>query len=172
MWGDNLIYRAIASDWTVSGIFSYHSGFPIVLTGSGCGGSSILNQCMPSAVAGQQARASGAYGKNTTAAPGSPNYIGNVQYLNSRAFTVATAGTSIEFRNLCEQPVDTVLRCWQRPGSVRSRQRAARCAYCSAVLLCGHVAVKRGFPIYHESWKVEIELDMSNMTNHMVCGVS
>ena len=38
MWGDNLIYRAIASDWTASGIFSDHSGFPIVLTASGCGG--------------------------------------------------------------------------------------------------------------------------------------
>ena len=57
-----------------------------MLTGSGCGGSGILNQCMPSLVAGQAGRANGAYGKNITAAPGSPNYIGSVQYFNTSAF--------------------------------------------------------------------------------------
>ena len=56
MFGDNLIYRAIASDWTVRFRISYHSGFPIVMVGSGCSTASILNQCMPSVVAGQTGR--------------------------------------------------------------------------------------------------------------------
>ncbi len=99
MWGENMIYRAIASDWTASTIFSYHSGFPIALTGSGCGGGGILNQCMPSIVTGQTARVNGSYGKNTTSAPGSPNYIGNVQYFNPNAFTVATTGNGTTTSN-------------------------------------------------------------------------
>jgi len=56
MFGDNLIYRAIASDWSLSGIGTLRSGLPIIVTGSGCAGSSILNTCMPSTVAGQPGR--------------------------------------------------------------------------------------------------------------------
>jgi len=167
MWGDNLLYRAIASDWSASNIFSYHSGFPIVMTGSGCGGSGILNQCMPSIVAGQQARVGGSYGKNTTAAPGSPNYIGNVQYLNYSAFTVATAGTSTNY-GTCVNSTSTQA-CYVGNGpNLYIPGNSPRVAPLFGMgYYDDDVALKRTFPIYRE-WNIAIELDMSNMTNHMV----
>jgi hypothetical protein len=168
MWGDNLFYRALASDWTASNIFSYHSGFPIALTGSGCGGSSILNQCMPTAVAGQAAR-QGTYGKNVTSAPGSPNYIGNVQYLNYNAFTVATAGTSANFGTCVNN--SSTQACYVGNGpALYVPGTAPRVAPLFGMgYYDDDVALKRTFPIYRE-WNVAIELDMSNMTNHVVWG--
>src|ERR1035441_7614102 len=56
---DNFFVRAIGSDWVLSGIATYHSGFPIAVTGSGCGGSSVLNQCMPRVILGQPGRVNG-----------------------------------------------------------------------------------------------------------------
>ena len=72
---DNAFVRALASDWGLSTIVTYHSGYPIAVTGSGCGTGSILNQCMPSTVTGQAGRQNGGYGKNVTAAPLSPRLL-------------------------------------------------------------------------------------------------
>lgn len=173
-WGDNLIYRAIASDWTASNIFSYHSGFPIVLVGSGCGGGGILNQCMPSLVAGQAGRANGAYGKNVTSAPGSPNYIGNIQYFNTSAFTVATAGNGTTTSNgnygTCSNTASTqACYVWDGPALYvpGNAPRVAPLNMFGMGYYDDDVAVKRTFPI-HESWNIAIEVDMTNMTNHVV----
>jgi hypothetical protein len=168
MWGDNAAYRWVASDWTASNIFSYHSGFPIVMVGSGCGGSSILNQCMPNIVAGQQGRANGAYGKNTTSAPGSPNYIGNIQYFNFNAFNVnvATGGTYGTCTN-----TNSSQACYVGNGpNLYVPGNATRVAPDNLFGMGYYdddIAVKRTFPIYRE-WNVAIEVDMSNLTNHVV----
>ncbi len=176
MWGENMIYRAIASDWTASTIFTYHSGFPIVLTGSGCGGGGILNQCMPSLVAGQAGRAHGAYGKNTTSAPGSPNYIGNVQYFNTNAFTVASTGNGTTTSNgnygTCSNTTSTqACYVWNGPALYvpGNAPRVAALNMFGMGYYDDDIAVKRTFPIYRE-WNVAIEVDMSNLTNHVVWG--
>jgi hypothetical protein len=158
--GDNLFYRAIASDWTASGIFTDHSGFPIAVTGSGCGGAGILNQCMPSVVAGQQGRANGSYGKNTTAAPGSPHYIGNIQYINPAAFTVNVNSSSASGQAINVGPGSALYV----PGNA---PRVAALNLWGMGYYDADVAVKRTFPIYRE-WNVAIEIDMSNLTNHVV----
>lgn len=172
--GDNWAWRSIASDWGISSIVTYHSGAPIAITGTGCGGSGILNQCMPNIVSGQAGRQHGAYGKNVTSAPGSPNYIGGVQYINPGAFTVTSAGnatassagnygtsvntTSTQATYVADGPALYV------PGN------APRVA---ALNLWGmgsydvDLGLKRSFPIYHE-WKFQFEIDMLNATNHVV----
>jgi hypothetical protein len=158
--GDNLIYRSIMSDWTASGIFSDHSGFPIAVTGSGCGTANILNQCMPSLVAGQAGRQNGAYGKNVTAAPGSPNYIGNTQYINPAAFTVAINSSSASGQgvNVGQGPALYV------PGNA---PRVGALSMWGMGYYDADAALKRTFPVYHE-WNLAFELDMTNITNHTV----
>jgi hypothetical protein len=165
--GDNFFYRSIASDWTVSGITSYHSGLPILVAGSGCGGSSILNQCMPNVVAGQAGRTPLKYGKAASGSaiswdPNNANYIGAAAntYLNPAAFTVnvASGGTG-QALNVGSGPALYV------PGN------AGRVAPLPG--LWGEsfydvdMALKRSFPIYRE-WKLAFEADMSNVTNHPV----
>ena len=172
MWGDNPVYRWVASDWTASNIFSYHSGFPIVMTGSGCSGSSILNQCMPNIVPGQAGR-QGTYGKNVTAAVGSPNYIGNVQYFNPSAFYVTANNNSTSSSSgnygTCVNSTSTQACYTGGPGlyAPGNAPRVAPLGMFGMGYYDDDVALKRTFPIYRE-WNVAIELDMSNLTNHVV----
>ena len=163
-WGDNFAYRSVVSDWQISGIGLYHSGLPILPIGTGCGGSGILNQCMPSIVAGQAVRQN-SYGKTASGAKvswdsNSPNYIGSVQYLNPAAFTinVATGGTG-QALNVGSGTALYV------PGN------AGRVAPLSGMWgqpsFNVDLALKRTFSLYR-SFKLAFEADMSNVTNHVV----
>jgi hypothetical protein len=173
--GDNFAYRSILSDWSVSGIFSAHSGLPILVTGSGCGGSGILGTCMPSVVPGQPGRQY-SWGKTATGAavswdPNSPNYIGGVHYINPAAFTVTNggtclAGTATPYHSqtehayyVCGGPEDYV------PGT------AARVAPMPDLWTQPtynlDMSLRRAFPIYRE-WKLLFAIDMTNVANHVV----
>jgi hypothetical protein len=167
--GDNLLYRAIASDWSLSNITSYHSGFPIIITGSGCGGAGILNQCMPSVVPGQPGRIYGGWGKNITAAPGSPNYFGTTPFLNYAAYTVAASGNTSNYGTTLSNTSNQETFVGNGPA-LYVPGNAARGA---ALNSWGQgyydvdLAIKRSFPIYHE-WTFAFQLDMTNVTNHVV----
>ncbi len=167
MWGDNLAYRAIASDWTISGIGLIHSGLPVIVTGSGCGGSSILNTCEPSLVAGQKGLQ---YGYGKTAAgnkanwdPSSSNYIGNVQYINPGAFTVNVATGTVGTCTLQACAVGNGAALYA-PGNA---PRVAPLNMFGQHTVDTDLALRRTFPIYHE-WKAQFELDMTNVANHVV----
>ncbi len=168
-WGDNWAWRGIASDWTVSGITTYHSGFPIAVTGKGCGGDGILNQCMPNIVAGQAGRQNGGYGKHVTAAAGSPDYIGSIQYINPAAFTVLSSGTASNFGTSVNTP--SVQATYVGNGS--ALYVPGNAPRVGALNLWGmgaydvDAAIKRSFPIYHE-WAFAFEADFANITNHVV----
>lgn len=175
MWGDNLAYRAIVSDWTVSGIGTIHSGLPMLIVGSGCAGSGILGTCMPSVVPGKSGRQY-AWRKTASGAaiswdPNNANYIGKVSYVNPAAFTVvnsgscATSGTGAyhtytqQAYNVCNGPEDFV------PGT--ASRVAPLPGLWSQPTYNLDMALKRSFPIYRE-WKFQFEVDMTNVANHVV----
>lgn len=154
---DNMLVRAIGSDWSLSTIVSYHSGFPIAVTGSGCGGSSILNQCMPSLVAGQPARINGSYGKangyNTAT-----TYT-TLPYINPSALTVASnASATTQAVNVGSGPALFV------PGNA---PRVAAFNLWGPSLFNIDLGLKRSFPIY-ESVKLLFEVNALNALNHVV----
>ena len=115
---------------------------------------------MPSIVAGQAGRQNGAYGKSTTAAPGSPNYIGNVQYINPAAFTVNTNSTTASGQAINVGPGAALYV----PGNA---PRVAALGLWGMGYYDVDAAIKRTFPVYHE-WNLAFELDMTNVTNHVV----
>lgn len=177
MFGENLLYRAITSDWMVSGIGTARSGLPLVVTASGCGGSGILGQCMPNLVQGQAGRQY-KIGKTASGQPvsfnsSSANYIGTVNYVNPNAFTVNQAGNPIGSKtdaygttdgqaiNVGGGPVDYV------PGNT---SRVAPLNMFGQRAIDVDMALKRTFPIYRE-WKLALEADMSNIANHATYGV-
>jgi len=185
MFGDNFAYRSIASDWTVSGIALAHSGLPIVITGSGCGGSGILGTCEPNMVTGQKVRQ---YNYGKTAAgnkvnwdPSSSNYIGLQQYINPAAFTVNIPGTTASYGTYGFVPGSTTTYATSSGPQNESYSvgngpalyapgNASRIAPMGAFgprTINVDMALKRTFPIYHE-WKCQFELDMTNVANHVV----
>jgi Carboxypeptidase regulatory-like domain/TonB dependent receptor len=162
--GDNFVYSAITSDWTVSGVGTYHSGYPIVVVGSGCGGSGILNQCEPNIVPGTPARSNLKYGKTAGGQPisfdpSAATYLGSVQYLNPAAFTVNVNSSTASGQaiNVGQGPSLYV------PGNA---SRVAADNLWGMGVYDVDASLKRSFPIYHE-WKLSFELDMANITNHV-----
>jgi hypothetical protein len=162
LWGDHIVYRSIVSDWTVSDIVQLHSGQPLIVTGSGCGGASILDTCMPNVVPNQAGRQY-KYGKTATGAPiswdpNSANYIGKVNYVNPAAFTVnvASGGTG--------QAV-TVGQgsALYAPGNAA---RTAPLGMFGPGYFDDDLAIKRVFAIHNE-WKLQFEATVANLTNHV-----
>ncbi len=160
MGGDNFLVRALASDWNLSGIGVYHSGYPLLFTGGGCAGSSILDQCMPNVVPGQGARINGSYGRPTGGITANgANKFSTVQHFNPAAFSVNVPGTaSAQQVSVGQGPAAYI------PGN------AARSA-ADGVFGMGYydvdMGLKRLFPIYQQ-WTLQVEADMSNVTNHTV----
>jgi hypothetical protein len=151
--GDNYWANAFGGGWSLSGIFIYHSGYPLVVVGSGCGGGGILSQCMPSLNTNFSGpvRINGGYNVHRTATTYS-----TVPYVNAAAFTVA---------NLA--PTPTVANsgpAFYQPGN------AARVG---ALNLWGQglynldLGIKRTFKIY-ENVNLQFEADLLNATNHVV----
>ena len=169
MGGDNLAYRWIASDWTITNITSYHSGFPIIITGNGCGGAGVLNQCMPNIVPGMAGRINGGWGKNITAAPGSPNYFGSTPFLNHSAFTVLAAGTASNYGTSTDTTTTQQTYVGNGPALYvpGNAPRGAALGLFGMGYYDADFGLKRSFPIYHE-WALAIEADLVNSTNHVV----
>ena len=169
--GDNFWANALGGGWNLNGILFYHSGTPLVVTGSGCGGSSILGTCMPSMVSGAAVR-QGAYGKNLTAQVNSPNYYGAVHYLNGGAFSVNMPGTQAQVGT---QVVNTTtgISNYVGNGSALYVPGSAPRVAAGGVFSMGYydldLGLKRLFTL-HESVKLQFEADMSNVTNHVMWG--
>jgi hypothetical protein len=183
--GDNPIYRQIASGWALAGIGTYRSGLPILVIGSGCGGSSILNTCMPNTVAGQAGRQY-TYGKTASGTkvnwdPSSSNFISNVQYINPAAFTVNTAGTTqcygtyglvIGSTTQCQATAGAQYQAYQT-GNGPSDYVPGNAPRVAPLNLWAQdkpnldMSLRRTFPIYHE-WNAAFDIDMSNVFNHVI----
>jgi hypothetical protein len=86
--GDNFLVRTLAGGWSMSGIFTYASGNPLLVIGSGCTTPSS-GTCMPDLVPGRanNIRINGGYGGHGVTAQ---NY-NTVRYLDPTAFSLPNA---------------------------------------------------------------------------------
>lgn len=171
--GDNFWANAFGGGWRLSGIFSYHSGTPLTVTGTGCGGSSILNQCMPNVVAGVKARV-GDYGKNVTADPNSPNYYAKASYLDPAAFYVNSSCGSAKNATSCPgYGTNNGQLVYVGNGpQLYVPGNAPRVGADNVWSMSGYdldLGLKRIFAL-HESLKLQFEADMRNVTNHVIWG--
>jgi hypothetical protein len=169
--GDNFIVRSLASNWSLSGIVTYHSGFPIAVTGSNCGGGQILNQCMPSIVPGQGGRVNGPYGK--LAGFSTATTYATQPYINPNAFTVATQATAGQTSApwTSGQVATNGQYTGVGPGAAfyvpGNATRVAALNLWGPSLFNLDLGLKRTFPI-HEDVKLLFEVDALNALNHVV----
>jgi hypothetical protein len=149
----------------------------MLIVGSGCAGGSILNQCMPSVVTGQPGRQNRwdktASGSAVSWDPNNANYIGKVDYINPTAFTVLNAGTCStnpattgayhtfngQAYNVCNGPEDYAVGTAGRVAPIKG-------LYTQPTFNID-MSLRRTFPI-HERCKLELQVDMTNVTNHVV----
>jgi hypothetical protein len=169
--GTNFVVRELAKDWNLSGIFSYHSGSPIAVTGSGCPTNGLLNQCMPNVVPGVAAR-QGSYGKNVVADPSATNYIGKVSFLNGAAFSVNQAGTLAQVGTQAGSAATGLINYVGNGPALYVPGNAARIGADNVWGMGFYdldMGLKRLFPLY-EGFSLQFEADMTNVTNHVAWG--
>jgi hypothetical protein len=175
--GDNFLVNAIGGGWSLSSILTYNSGSPILFTGSGCGGSSILGTCMPNIVPGQANRINGSYGH--AAGFDTATTYNKTPYFNSAAFTVNGSCAAAP-----PAPPPPPTSC---PGYGTSVGQLTYVGNGPALYAPGNasrvgalntwsmgrynidMSVKRTFPIW-ETVKLQFEADFLNVTNHPVFG--
>jgi hypothetical protein len=164
---DNFWVRSIAGGWALSGIFTYHSGYPLAFTGSGCGGNSILNTCMPNIIPGQPGRINGQYARAANA--NTATTFSTVQYVNPAAFTVNAAGTSAQYGTSVNTNSSQVTYVGNGPALYvpGDAPRVDALNVWSMGTYNLDLGLRRTFPI-HESWTFQFEADFLNATNHVV----
>jgi hypothetical protein len=165
MASENFLVRSIAKDWSLSGIFTYHSGSPVLFTGSGCPGTP-LGTCMPSVVPNVQPRTA-SYAKpagGVTASSTASNYYGAIHHLDLNAFTVLDATDSAP-TNTQQQAVGLGLAAYQ----VGNAARVGADNVWGMGFYNVDLGLKRSFPIW-ENVTFQIEADLLNATNHVVFG--
>ncbi|MGA1983960.1 MAG: TonB-dependent receptor [Acidobacteriaceae bacterium] len=166
MASENMIVRSLAKDWSISGIFTYHSGSPVAFTGSGCAGAP-LSTCMPSPVPGWNPRTL-SYNKPSggiVAATGYPNTYSALHHLELNAFSVLDATNTAQAALTNTQLIAVGLG----PAAYQVGTAARVGSY--NVWGMGYydldIGLKRAFPIW-ESFKLQFEADLLNATNHVV----
>jgi len=165
MASENVVVRELAEGWSLSGIFTYHSGLPVLFTGSGCGGTP-LGTCMPSVVPNVQPRTA-SYAKpsgGVTSSSTASNYYGAIHHLDLNAFTVLDA-TNSSPTNTQQQAVGLGTAAYQVGTAARvGADNVWGMGYYNVDL-----GLKRIFPIW-EKVTFQIEADLLNATNHVVFG--
>lgn len=167
--GDNFLANAIGGGWSLSGIFQYHSGAPLVATASGCGGTP-LGTCMPSLVSGVAPRV-GSFGSNVVSDPAASNYYAKVSYLNPAAFSVNQPGALATIGTTVNGSTGVVNFVGNGPN-LYAPGNAARVG-ADNVWSMGYydldLGIKRTFKIW-ENVNIQVEADLLNATNHVVWG--
>jgi hypothetical protein len=166
MASENMIVRSLARDWSLSGIFTYHSGGPVAFTGSGCPGTP-LGTCMPSPVPGYNPRTT-SYNNppgGIVAATGQTNTYSTLHHLRLEAFSVLDATNTAQAALTNQQQIAVGLG----PAGYQVGTAARVGAYNVWGMGTYNIdlGLKRAFPIW-ENFKLQFEADLLNATNHVV----
>jgi hypothetical protein len=160
--GANMWTRALASGWQLSGIYTYASGTPTVITYGGCT-TPLLGQCMPdinTSFAGS-ARINGGYGKSPSGGRLAAN-LGQcdagktcpaVSYFNTNAFkspaNISPAGVN---------PINLI----------GNAPRTGAWGLINPASWNLDTSVKRSFGLPKEGMALVVEVDAFNTLNHVI----
>ncbi len=154
--GDNFFVRNIIGGWALSGIFTYHSGTPLQIIGSGCTTPSA-GTCMPDINPNFHGslRQNGSWGKGITAAN-----LNSISYLNPAAFQLPNvfplpanhAANAVATTKIGDAPRSAALNAWN-PSSYNL-----------------NMAVQRSFQLTPDRVKFIFRADCFDVTNKVTFG--
>ena len=152
----NFFVRNILGGWALSGIFSYNSGVPLLIVGSGCTTPSA-GTCMPDINPNFHGplRMNGSWGKGVTAA-----HLNAVQFLNPNAFSLPQAiplpagasSKAVPITKIGDAPRTAALNAWN-PSHYDL-----------------DMSVRRSFAITPERVRFTFQADCTNVTNKTTFG--
>ena len=100
---DSWLVRTLAGGWQLSGIYTYSSGTPMLITYSGCTGTNFpgQGQCMPDLnpnFTSHNARINGSFGKGPNGF--TADKLGKVAYVDANAFSIPTNISTVSTQQL------------------------------------------------------------------------
>jgi len=137
----NAVARAVLGNWTLSGIFTYTTGAPLVLAATNCTSGGILGTCFPNynpAFTGS-VRINGNYGSGNVYGATQTPYLDRTAFLDAAPYTWGTAPRSAPYGLTAPAIMDT------------------------------DVSIRREFPI-RESVKIAFQADAFNLFNQVCFG--
>ena len=157
---DNWAVRSFAGGWQLSGIFSYASGTPILVVGTGCTTPSS-GQCMPDLVPGREnsIRINGGYGgPGVTAANFSKTaYLDTTAFQTLNYFPVpAPVGNA--------KPVTPITKIGDSPRSSLNLWSPSHYDL--------DASLQRSFNISPERWKFVLRVDCFDVTNKVTFSIA
>ncbi|MGA3133396.1 MAG: TonB-dependent receptor [Terracidiphilus sp.] len=156
--GNNFFVRNVIGGWATSGIFTYLSGTPLLITGSGCNAPS-QGTCMPDLIPGMKnkIRINGSWGKGVYG-----NNVGAIPFLNWNAF---------------QAPKTFPLPAGANPAAVPTtmigdapRTELANFGLRNPSHYDLDLSVRRSFNITRERVKFIFQADSTNVTNKVTFG--
>ncbi|HEX5284326.1 MAG TPA: carboxypeptidase regulatory-like domain-containing protein [Bryocella sp.] len=155
--GDNWAVRNIAGGWELSGIYSYNSGKPLLVQGTGCT-APAQGTCMPDLAAGRDlgsARINGEYGGPgvTYANYTQKNYLDTGAFSSLNVFPPAGKGGTLAQCTTCISKIGTAPR---SSSYLRQPNRYNLDA-----------SLQRSFPITQERVKFVFRADCFNVLNNV-----
>jgi Carboxypeptidase regulatory-like domain len=187
---DSMLVRAIAGDWTLSGLGTYYSGTPLSVTSTACSGSFNpgAGQCMPNlnpSFTGHTIRQNGSWGKGMTATTlGKAPSSGGIAYMlgslsgnttsssanyNTGNFTTSGSGSSLVINNIpCSNPAYPYcdVNAFQIGDAPRENASWLRGPGTPNV----NLGLRRAFPLGSERLNFVFAVDCQNITNKVTFG--
>ena len=156
---NNALVRRILGGWSAAGIFTYHSGNPLLITDSTCVVPSGVSfgTCMPDVAPGMKnkIRQNGSWGKGLTA-----KNLGAISYLNPNAFQKpATFSLSSTAISSGATPI----------SKIGTAPRSSLNLWAPSVYNI-NASLSRSFPLGWGNSKFVFRADCSNLTNKVTFG--
>jgi hypothetical protein len=122
----NVLVRALASGWQISGLITFTSGAPIAITGSGCNTPGLTSTCIASynPSFNGPVRSNGDFGSGNALAPGAVSYYAKGAFMDPAAYTFGNLPRSAPFGLFAPHLLDEDLSV-RREFGIRERLKLA-----------------------------------------------
>ena len=164
---DSLLVRQLAGGWTMSGVFTYNSGYPLAITSSACSTSTqpTAGTCMPDlnpAFTATSIRKNGSWGKGTTGTT-----LGSIQYVSG--YIASGASGADANGSTCGTNASSPF-CNVGAFKIGDAPRTGAFGLRAPGVYNLNMSIRRSFNITPERVKFVLGVDCQNVTNKVTFG--
>ena len=168
--GDNFFVRQVAGGWTLSSVFTYSNGTPLLIVASSCSAAGTVGTCMPDvnpSYTKKSVRHNGSWGNGTIGSFGGPSYAyGYIGNSTSGSGSTAVDGTGTAVA--CASSATPFCN----PGAFKigDSPRSAAYGLRNPSTYNLNMGLSRTFDITPDRLRFIFRVDCSNATNHVTFG--
>jgi hypothetical protein len=172
--GDNFFVRQIAGGWTLSSLFTFSSGTPLLVVASSCSAAGTVGTCMPDVnpnYTSKGIRQNGSWGKGLTGLTlGKTPASGGISYANGYIGNSTSGDGADASGNAVACASGVTAFCNPGAFKIGDAPRSAAFGLRNPSTYNVNMGLSRTFDITPERIKFVFRVDCSNATNHVTFG--